>query len=887
MLNKILLFVILFPTYIWSEINVSEFSFTGKDISSFNLKPSFTNIDINFRGSKKFETYIDKIKLEFEDIKTDIYKTDEPGFMYKGKVGTLAATLFVGEKAYRNYLVKKYLTKNYLDVISAYEDYKDNIKDKKLSEEVLFIYTLSLFETGNHKKSIDNLKYLSANCVFYNTYALDKLFDYWFIRNNYKDILTYAEQIEEFTPFSLFLYLTVLKKNGNYLDIIKIINQREAFLQEYDIFYDFLIIATYYVGAYNKAISYSDRASPQTISFIIDSYLNQADIKNAEKLIQNLKDSIVNNYFKARIAIIQNNIEKLDTYMKQITKDQDKLNLLFLYVQKNFPDVDILFMESINFNDITNRDYIYFYIALHFLNIDDYLTSISYLQRIGFKDYILSESYFYLGVTYRKLDKKRSIYYFTKYLNGTSNADKREQAKYMLGQLYFDADSIDDAMIVISDCENNMCTKLRSTIYIKKKDFNKALNEVAKLTDEKGAYLKAVIYFNLKKYNSVLKQLNKIKEKNKDIYFLTMLTNFKLNKIDEAYLLYEKYKSYKDFETEAVKYMFLANKFDEVIKMTSNISKDDNELILLRAKSLSSLQKFKEAEKLYKNLIGEKSYLFDAIYGLSTIYNTYTKNNNDKNNSIDKIFNILKDYEFDKKDMLVLQLARQSLDKGDTENSIMLVNYFFEKYSSSIHIKDAYIVRAKIYKSIGEYKGCVNDINSILKRDENDSETLYLKSECLVHINKPEAINILINLSENRNRFAAISNQKLIKLSDNPKVILKSAEYFEQLDNDTYLTGMIKYLDLIDHNKLSEHTDIIEMLITSDNNNAAGLYFKAEILFNDGKFKEAKQNYMKSYYLDEKSIFAKRSLENTLNIYKKEGNISSANKIETILKKLK
>ncbi|MEF3255819.1 MAG: hypothetical protein K6348_09735, partial [Deferribacterales bacterium] len=107
-MKKLISFLIIFIALVltdlgYSRVKLPEFSFTGKEIGSVSLKPVFPEININFKSKSTLEIYLEKIELEQKGINQSSYESEEPGFMFGGTFRTALASIFIGNKAYRNY----------------------------------------------------------------------------------------------------------------------------------------------------------------------------------------------------------------------------------------------------------------------------------------------------------------------------------------------------------------------------------------------------------------------------------------------------------------------------------------------------------------------------------------------------------------------------------------------------------------------------------------------------------------------------------------------------------------------------------------------------------------------------------------------------------------
>jgi hypothetical protein len=146
----VLLFTVFIFSSAYAEVEVPGFAFTGKEISDFSIRPSFKNISVSFDVKSDFDTYLRQESFRLETGEKEGYQSDDPGSAYSGGLGTSISSVFVGDKAYRNNIVKAYLDKRYLDVVGSYEKYYDKkIKGTSFEEEVRLVYAFAMLETGS------------------------------------------------------------------------------------------------------------------------------------------------------------------------------------------------------------------------------------------------------------------------------------------------------------------------------------------------------------------------------------------------------------------------------------------------------------------------------------------------------------------------------------------------------------------------------------------------------------------------------------------------------------------------------------------------------------------------------------------------------------------
>ena len=874
--SSIFLIISLLVVSFLEAIELPDVSFYGEEISSYYVGPSFANVDISYDNKSSYETYLEKITIESESIKESEYNTKKPGFMYSGKFLTGFASIFVGDKAFRNYIVKKFLSKDYYAVINGYNEYKEKLEDSKYIDEVKLLYSISLKMTGNISQALENLIELSKKRNEFAIYAQDNLFNYLYEIRDYDKLLEIKNYIVQFSPYSLYIILKVLLDKNEFRQIIDLINANKI---EENVFKQFALIAYYFEGEYANVLQYKDLATKDTIFFVIDAAINMLNIEYGKSLINTLTDNEMINYFRGRLAILDNNINELERCTNALIKDKNKLNLMFLYLQKYFPNIDLAFIDAINFTEMSYKDYVYFYSALYSLKQKDYLTAASFLQRITFNPDLARESNFYLGMAYINLDKDRAKHYFTRYINDGNNKKKIDTARYFLGNIYLVEGNTNDALIVTSTCEEASCIDLKARIFINRGDYDKAVELADRLDSDRRYYYYGVISYNRKEYGKALEYLQKVAKPGVESDKLIMLIYFKLNRIDDAMKVLNRYRELPSFKKEAADFLFLAGEYERVLTLTSD--ERSPYFLLIRAKSLYSLKKYKESMALFENLLKYKDYLYDTILSLINIYNKLYK----ADVYIEKSLALINKYNFPNKEMLIVELINQTSEEN-VNLAIGLINYFLDQFKESQYLDNIYLARAKVFHNIKKDDQCIRDANYILKKNPGNVEAQYIQALCYESIDKNMAGKVYATLIDKEGAYRDIAYKKVVELSNDKRALLKASKYFNNNNNEFYVMAMIRYLDLEDIDNLGEYEEFINKLKSYKNPKfvSIGYYLYGKLLEGRRQYNKAADSYMKSYYLYEKSDYAKNSLKRAYEIYKKINDSASANKVKKLLK---
>jgi len=91
-----------------------------------------------------------------------------------------------------------------------------------------------------------------------------------------------------------------------------------------------------------------------------------------------------------------------------------------------------------------------------------------------------------------------------------------------------------------------------------------------RLDSDRRYYYYSVIFYNRKEYEKALEYLQKIAKPTVESDKLVMLTFFKLNRINDALSVLNKYKELPEFKKEAVDYLFLVGEYERVLSLTSD-----------------------------------------------------------------------------------------------------------------------------------------------------------------------------------------------------------------------------------------------------------------------------------------------------------------------------
>lgn len=864
----------------FAAVEVPDFSFTGQDeITGFSIRPSFKHVSVNFAVQSSFDSYLHQEMFEMRELSAKPYASADPGGMYSGSFGTALSSVFVGEKAYRNNIVKSYLNGQYLSVIKSYNDYYPKIEKTKYAEEVNLVYAFSMLETGSMTRAFQILKTIAAGEGELRGAAADRYAKYILETRNYDGFDEFASGLKSVTPYTLYAWLYSLSQQGEFDRVIKVYEDHPEITSADPRFDDFYLTARYSLGAFDYVAQSKDKASDNTAGIIADACLVQNDTDGAKAVYEKIPDGSVKTVVNAKIAIAEGRDDDALKSVASLTTDEDRLNVLLYYVSKRFPKLNTAFLDQFPFASKINDDYVKFYKGLYYLSSGDNLSAANSLDGIIFNRELVNTSYYYRGLAYSRIDTERTRLYLLKYIEIGSDKQKVVVSRYMVGQIYYLDGRFDDAMMVLKPCNTSYCNVLKGRIYLDKKDLMSAWNSVEKAKGDDAALVRASVLYQRKMFTDALKQLKAIKNPDDQTDLLMLLCYIKLEDTKSAGAIFDKHKNDSRFMSAYLDDLFLSGQYKKVLEVTAN---DQSNYALIRAKAMFSLGRLKDAAELFRAIIDSGQNSFDAWYGLLSCYQAM--GNQQKFTDTAKEITTVNQL-FDKKDFLVLQTARMALDSKDTRLATLMLNHFFDTFTVSVYMREAHLLRGQLFRDTGRVDQCLADADAI-NNDGKSDEAAFLKGECLSTTNRAEAIRTFENLAKNSDRFRDLSYGKLVEMYDEPKDILKVADYFKDKDTVLYYKSMNKYFSTLSPSDLAETKPLIDKMI--DDGNPAGLpgayYYKGMISYNGKKYEESARIFMKGYYLYPDTPFGQKSLRRAIDAYDQLGRKDEAAVMRSKLK---
>lgn len=878
--------LIIFLCFIssFADVEVSNFSFIGKEVANINIRPVYKNISVDFKNIKSFDTYIDKLNFEVNNISKDNYSTKEPGFIFSGDFGTAISSAFIGSRAYRNYLAKMYLRKDYFKVIEGFEKYEQKLTGSDFKDECSFLYAISLMNVGYYNKSLNYLSELATKDNQFGNLAQEYLFEYYKKMSKNDAILELANKYSKLTPYSLYIYIDTFFKLDQYENIVKVIDNYIDLIDNYPFFYDYYFYSKYILRDFEDIIKNAKKGTKNSYPVFIDIFLSRGEYSNATEYINKLEIDELKDYFKIKSKIYKGDYLEALTDLKFIKSENYLSNLFFEFLSKAFPNIEVSILDKFDFKDPYNIDYKNFYKGLLYLKKSDYLRATSSFEKITFNELLMQNSYYYKGLGYFYINKDLAEVNLRRFILEGKDEQKLDSARYLLGQIYLDRNQTDKALIVLENCNTFYCQELKGEIFILNKEYKIALEYLKDVDTDRGNYLKGVIAFNLKDYDKALEYVKKLNKRGMEADYLLLSIYFKINRPDATREIVEKYKNNKQFIDLALNYYFLKGDYKTVLYLLNSTKYKDDNYLLLRGKSLYSLKRYNEAESIFFNLLNRNRYLYDSIFGILNIKRIQGENGK----YVDEIFNLIKGRNFERKGQLVIDLAKESVTQNNLQSAIYILNYYFDNFSESKNNRDAYLLRADLFKKLGRFNECVKDTEYVIKKFLEVDEAVILQGECYESVDKSKAISTYVKLLGNK-RFDLLSRKRLLNLYENPDKIIQIANTFIDEDRKIYYEGIKKGIKLVGDNKnILNYKNEIDILMDSEIKDyvLAGIYFNSLYFYYQNDFKNAVKYSMKAYYLDKNSEFSKLSLENAIRSYDALGNKTNVEKVKKILKSL-
>lgn len=833
-----------------SSVVIPDQSFKGKELRGFTIKPSFSSVDYNIDVPNMMDTYIRKSKIEFNVGTNTDYNSDEPGFMYSGSFKTSVSSLFVGELAFRNNIVKSYLNKDNIDVTNSYEKYKEKLDKSIYSDESKLLYGLSLYNISSHSKAFKILSELSLKDGLFKDTALDSFFQIADNSNKLSIIEPIGRKIDKFTPYSLSKWLKYLSSKGEYKEMSSLIDKHKEYTTKYPKFNEMKAYALYNQKLYNDVIQMGSLLeSTNSYILIVDSQIMAGNIPSAKRYIKKITDAKSKNFLEIKILIAEKKYDEVLKRIRGIKTDDEKLSLLSYLVSNNFEAVPIKLIKSFKFKNKRFNDYTHFYTGVKYLMLNDNYDAIKSFSLLTFDKELLKESYFYQGIATATLDPNRAKFILNRYIKVSDDKEKIVISKYILAQIEFLEGNSDGALKLIAGCDKGYCKVLRGDIYLSAQDYHEAIISVQGVKDDNAALIRAASYYNLQDYKKAIVEIKSMTNQSDDSKYILVSSYFKLNKSDEALNIAKgSFSSDRILSLTAME-LILAGDSDNALNVIDKIAKPTPEILAEKAKLLASKGMYLESRKIYEDLIANKKLLYrsyDGLYQIAII-------DNDTDYFYKSAYETLsKGTPFDKEDKLLLDISKSLLDSGNVNTAKRYSDLFNKKYPTTDYKYDALLVRARIASSDNRYLDCLENLdNAKAEIGKNNDDLLFVRAECLESSKRDGALKIYKDLAVNRNRYHQLSTRKIVQLSTDANEILDYSQRIKPYSFDIYKEGMTRFMAISDEKEYQRNIDLIKYLSNTATDDIRLVATKriARSSYEARNYEQAAYNYMKAYYL--------------------------------------
>ncbi len=869
---KKILTAILFVLAITSQhiyaVDVPDFSFKGEEIASFAITPVFRDIDLQMSVPSEYTNYVQKQSIAIsgeENIST--YQSDAPSFWYSYSPTTAIASIFVGDRAYRNFLVKKFLAGEYPAYVKEYESYAPKLKTTEYQEEAELLLAVS--EINNMAKSGENKLYnVCLNGEFFKDEACDKYIEILWNRKNYTSIIDAVSRMKrpltEFT-FSAYALSTLYRKD--YAKANTLLNQNPDMLFKYPDFNDVRATVEYYNSHYTSVVALIPYTT-DNISFITtDSLINIGQYTDAQKKIASMSNKADKDYLTAKLMIVTGRHKELGELVNKVSNEDDRFVLMKLYVSKTFPKMDQKVLSAFRFSDPEKSAYVTYYTGLAKMELKDYKNAAEILSRVKAPAELAASATFYRGIALVYIDPAAAEKDIITILNTSNDPAQISASRFMLAQVYYMKGNYDPAMQLVESCQEIYCRQLMSEIYLKKLRFDDAIKAIDGINTPQANFSRASAYYNLMQYDAARLELDKTGSTSREAQHLRMMLLFKEGNLSAATAILTANREYTPILYDGVKELMLAGDYRLAAKLLEDEKDLPPDMQIVNARILGWLGKDSEAKAIYTRLLKSRVLIYDCLFGQLSL----EKSQKDELQLIYRMVQDLPSYgDFPQKDLLLAQIAAKASRADDKVLLIQIINMFFPTYATSEYAADMYYERAKLFYDTGRSSECIQDINQAVQANPAfEAELRLIKAQCTETVNKEEAVQMYLAMFRNDDRYRLPAAVKLMDLSDSPPMVLEIAKEIRTESPQLYIEGIRRYVEIADAKDLEINESYLATLSKSKDNAlaCAGLFGMARLANERGSGRDAAKIYRQVFQTDQKDHFAIPSLEAAVAIY--------------------
>ena len=175
-------------------------------------------------------------------------------------------------------------------------------------------------------------------------------------------------------------------------------------------------------------------------------------VDEAIKILSSLEDSEIKKILLTKADIAKNDFKSASDKLKFINNYKELLALLFYTVTNKFDKITPDFLLNFHFKSKQNNDYINFYRGLKYLSDKKYVDALKSFSLVIFNKSMVVDSYFYQGMASIYIDTSRAAWNYRKYVDNGTDSEKIMLSKFMLAQINYLNNNLDDALMLIDDC---------------------------------------------------------------------------------------------------------------------------------------------------------------------------------------------------------------------------------------------------------------------------------------------------------------------------------------------------------------------------------------------------------------------------------------------------
>ncbi len=799
----------------------------------------------------------------------------------------------------RRSIIVSFQRGKYAEVVSSYNNENLNSSLNQYSDELSLLYSIALLQQGSYNAGTAILSNLAQKPDSkditkhnFNLIAMDVLAQYAVENNNFdlflKSFNRYANKASDYATATYLQYLLVNSKFKELENIEKNNPEIKKRLRTNPKLNEFKTKGYYLTRKYDKVLTYGrEFNTPNTYDIVLDSAAILANATYLESYILRIPNGKLTNTAQTKLAITlatnnTNNTTILNKNNDAILKALEKQNQDFLEIYTYY---QYKFNNNINttiVNTIYNQSST---IARTYMDTDNTLRLISKLQCTDAITYINKnmpriplEVNLLLGECLLIDNNEIAKKYLYTFLDNTNKRNNDYwKAKSLLALSLFSNNETVESSIIIDDCKTDNCNLVRSYSQLKQRKYVTALNTAKTIHNPSltniTTNIQLLSLYGLGKCNNVI-AIAKNNTFNSETTSYAIADCYLTQNNEKLGLKYlnTHIKTNTTYTKLGMKYFFNKEEYNKTITLGNNINSRqlDSDIALLLGYSYHSIGEYNNAYRYYKAIATTNNS--NTPMGIDSMINIWS-NVTAYNATQDITTILLTNKNIDNREVYLMKAATLFTKSNLINEAFQLVNTLFDDYSKPEAIRGAYVVRAELFYQLQNYNACLADVQTGLSYKKNDeAPLLYYNALCNEHLN-PEASLKTYQQLRQYPEFEYLANEKVIKLSDNPRLLLDSANYFADKDQNLYNKGIQKFLLLVPLFELAQNTNYLPVLENSEdaNTRAKGYFLRAQLAERNTNHTKAIANYLLAFYTTTDEISKKQAKENLVEIYTKLG----------------